>query len=110
MLISCISLNIYATHLFWPVIKIQTDHLFNFSKDYTRVCDIQIWVSAKPSQIHTIQSFQSISLHLISSAPWYIFNYSLHNDLKIDSVDKLATKHHVWGGSVAGCFPLSVFF
>jgi len=32
---------------------------------------IQIWGCAKPSQTKTIQAFQSITLHLLTSAPWY---------------------------------------
>jgi hypothetical protein len=55
---------------------------------------IQIWGCAKPSQIRTIQAFQSITLHMITSAPWFVSNSSLHSNLKIELVDQLATKHY----------------
>ncbi|KAE9543133.1 hypothetical protein AGLY_003044 [Aphis glycines] len=54
---------------------------------------MQIWGCAKPSQILSTQAFQSISLRLIASAPWYITNKALHKDLKIDTVNQLA-KHY----------------
>lgn len=43
---------------------------------------IQIWGCATPFQIQTIQDFQSISIQLITSAPWFISNDILHDDLK----------------------------
>lgn len=49
----------------------------------------QIWCCAKPSQLKTIEAFQSISLRTITSAPWYISNHTLHKDLNIEAVDKL---------------------
>lgn len=55
---------------------------------------IQIWGCAKPSQIRTIQAFQSISLRLITSAPWYVSNLSLHKDLKIETVSQTAKKYY----------------
>uniref|UniRef100_A0A2S2PCV7 Putative RNA-directed DNA polymerase n=1 Tax=Schizaphis graminum TaxID=13262 RepID=A0A2S2PCV7_SCHGA len=56
--------------------------------------NIQIWGYAKPSQIQTIQAFQSISLYQITSAPWYASNLSLHKDLKIDIVSKIAKNYY----------------
>ncbi|KAL4156145.1 hypothetical protein QTP88_000180 [Uroleucon formosanum] len=55
---------------------------------------MQIWGCAKTSQIRSIQAFQSISLRLIASAPWYITNKALHKDLKIDTVDQLAQNYY----------------
>lgn len=55
---------------------------------------IQIWGCAKPSQIRTLQAFQSITLRIISSAPWYVSNSTLQNDFKIETVNQLATKHY----------------
>lgn len=51
---------------------------------------IAIWGPAKPSNIRPIQAFQSISLRLITHAPWYVSNLSLHNDLKITTTTELA--------------------
>jgi len=51
---------------------------------------MQIWGCAKPSQVRTIQTSQSIILRLIASAPWYVTNETLHNDLRIPTVDQLA--------------------
>lgn len=62
--------------------------------------EIQIWVCFKASQIKTIQVFQSITFHsrkngkkkiifffFITSALWYVFNNSLHNDLNIETIN-----------------------
>jgi len=51
---------------------------------------IQIWGPAKPTNIRHIQAFQSISLRLLTGAPWYIINSALHNDLKLPTVNELA--------------------
>lgn len=44
---------------------------------------IQIGSYANPCQIRIIQAFQSITLRMISSAPWYVSN--LHSDFKTES-------------------------
>jgi len=38
--------------------------------------------------------FQSIALRLVTPAPWYISIDILHNDLNIETVNQLATKHY----------------
>lgn len=55
---------------------------------------IQIWGCAKPSQLRTLQAFQSITLRIISSAPWYVSNCTLQNDFKIEPINHLAIKHY----------------
>uniref|UniRef100_A0A2S2P0Y0 RNA-directed DNA polymerase from mobile element jockey n=1 Tax=Schizaphis graminum TaxID=13262 RepID=A0A2S2P0Y0_SCHGA len=50
---------------------------------------IQIWGSAKSSNLRTIQAFQSICLRQIVSAPWYIKNANLHKDLKVPTLSHL---------------------
>ena len=55
---------------------------------------MQIWGCAKPSQVRTIQASQSITLRLIASAPWYVTNETLHNDLRIPTVDQLAKLYY----------------
>jgi len=52
------------------------------------VIRIQIWGPAKPANIRPIQVFQSITLRLITGAPWYITNAAFHNDLKIHTVKR----------------------
>ena len=54
----------------------------------------QIWGCAKPTQIKTIEAFQSISLRTITSAPWYVSNYTLHKDLNIELVENLVKTHY----------------
>jgi hypothetical protein len=44
---------------------------------------IQIWGCAKPSHTKIIQRLQSNVLRTITNAPWYISNFTLHNDLQI---------------------------
>ena len=42
-----------------------------------------IWGSASPSQINRIQRIQNRYLRLITGAPWYVRNTTLHADLGI---------------------------
>jgi hypothetical protein len=49
----------------------------------------QIWGCAKPIQIKSIQSFQSICLHQIIFAPWFVSNHSFDKDLNIETVENL---------------------
>jgi len=55
---------------------------------------IQIWGPAKPANIRPIQAFQSITLRLLTGAPWYITNSALHNDLKLSTVNELAKSYY----------------
>jgi len=51
---------------------------------------IQIWSSAKPSDLRTSQAFQSTCLRQIVCAPWYIKNNNhLRKDLKIPMLSQL---------------------
>lgn len=47
---------------------------------------IQLWGSAKYSNIELIQRAQSKILRKITGAPWYIRNENLHNDLQVPLV------------------------
>jgi hypothetical protein len=47
---------------------------------------IQLWGCTKPSNKKIIQRFQSKFLRLITSAPWYVSNFTLYNDLQIQFV------------------------
>jgi len=38
---------------------------------------IQLWGFAKPSNMKTLQSFQSICLRIITSTPWYVSNKNI---------------------------------
>lgn len=51
---------------------------------------IAIWGPAKHSNIRPIQAFQSIALRLVTKAPWYVSNFTLHKDLKIATTTELA--------------------
>jgi hypothetical protein len=44
---------------------------------------IQLWRCAKPSNTKIVQRLQSNVLRTISNAPWYVSNFTLHNDLQI---------------------------
>jgi hypothetical protein len=44
---------------------------------------IKEWGYAKPSNTKIIQRLQSNVLRTITNAPWYVSNFSLHNDLQI---------------------------
>lgn len=47
---------------------------------------IEIWGCASKSNIAIIQRCQSKILRMIANAPWYVTNQTLHEDLKIPSV------------------------
>jgi hypothetical protein len=51
---------------------------------------IQLWGSAKPSNINKIQIFQSKCLRQITKAPFYVSNDTLHKDLSIPTVQLVA--------------------
>jgi hypothetical protein len=44
---------------------------------------IQLWVCAEPSNKKIIQRLQSNALCTITNAPWYVSNFTLHNDFQI---------------------------
>jgi hypothetical protein len=44
---------------------------------------IQLWGCVKPSNTKIIQRLQSKVLRTITNAPWYVSNFTLHNDLQI---------------------------
>jgi hypothetical protein len=44
---------------------------------------IQLWGRAKPSNTKIIQRLPSNVLRTITNAPWYVSNFTLHNDLQI---------------------------
>jgi len=51
---------------------------------------IALWGTAKPSNLRTIQAFQSICLRMVAKAPWYVTNAALHQDLKVQSINQTA--------------------
>jgi len=84
----------YCLHILLPTLKskLSINSKLTIYKSFLRpiwTYDSQIWGSAKLSQLQTIQEFQFISLRLIKPAPWYVTNNTLHNDLKIQTVEQL---------------------
>ncbi|VVC41929.1 Reverse transcriptase domain [Cinara cedri] len=51
---------------------------------------IQLWGAAKKSNTYKIQAFQSTSLQMITGAPPYVSNHTLHLDLKILTIHEEA--------------------
>jgi hypothetical protein len=47
---------------------------------------IELWRSSKPSNTKILQTFQSKMLRMISSAPRYVSNQTLHNNFDIPYV------------------------
>jgi hypothetical protein len=47
---------------------------------------IQLWSCAKPSHTQIIQRLQSKILRSMTNAPWYVSNFTLHNDLHVPFV------------------------
>jgi len=50
---------------------------------------IELWGSSKPSNNKILQTFQSKMLRMISSAPWYVSNQTLHSDFYIPCVKEV---------------------
>jgi hypothetical protein len=63
---------------------------------------MDIWHTAmglhKQSNTNIIQRFESKVLRLITNAPWYVSNLTLHNDLQIplviEEIHRLSTLYH----------------
>ncbi|KAL1117888.1 hypothetical protein AAG570_004201 [Ranatra chinensis] len=51
---------------------------------------LELWGSAKKSNIDRIQAFQSKVLRTILDAPWYVSNRTAHHDLNIPTVQQFA--------------------
>jgi hypothetical protein len=51
---------------------------------------LQLWGAAKKSNTNKIQTFQNISLRKIISAPYFVSNHMLHNDLHIKTINEEA--------------------
>lgn len=56
----------------------------------TMTYDIQLWGSAKNSNLKIVQASQSINLRLKTKASLYVSNYTLHNNLNICILPTLA--------------------
>jgi len=58
---------------------------------------IELWVYASNSSIAILQSCLSKVLRSMAKAPWYVSNFTLHNDLGIpfikDVLQERSTKH-----------------
>jgi len=59
---------------------------------------IELWGCASPSNIAKIQRYRSKLLRLITNAPWFVTNQTLHQDLCIEEVRNVfrgkAAAHH----------------
>ena len=50
---------------------------------------IELWGCSKPSNTKILQTLQSKMLRMISSAPWYVSNQTLHSDFEIPYVTEV---------------------
>jgi hypothetical protein len=64
---------------------------------------IQLWGCAKPSHTQIIQRLPSKILRFITGAPWYVSNFTLHNDLHVPIVAKeMRRLSHLYHHQLAG--------
>ena len=56
---------------------------------------IEIWGSASKSSQAILQKAQSKILRMITNAPWYVSNLTLHEDLKIPYVREVIFEKYV---------------
>jgi len=47
---------------------------------------LQLWDSAKKTNVNKIQAFQNIALRKLTNAPPYVSNVSLYSDLKLKTI------------------------
>ena len=47
---------------------------------------IELWGCSSKSKVNIIQRLQSKTLRLMTNAPWFVSNHTLHADLKISTV------------------------
>lgn len=50
---------------------------------------IELWGCSKPTNTKILQTFQSKTLRMMSDAPWYVSNKTLHNDLNVPYVTEV---------------------
>ena len=55
---------------------------------------VELWGSAKPSNLYKIQSLQSKILRKITHAPFYVSNQTIHSDLKVPFILDYAIDTH----------------
>jgi hypothetical protein len=93
-----ISLNL-RLHKLRPLLRSKTS-LTNKTLIYKQILrpamtyGIQLWGISKNSNLIKFQSFQSIFLHVISDALWYVSNRTLHQDLSLPPISTLAAHHY----------------
>jgi len=58
------------------------------------VYGIQLWGSAKPTNINRIQTYQSKTLRQITKPPYFVYNHTLHHNLSIPFVADVAKTHY----------------
>jgi hypothetical protein len=63
-----------------------------------RTYGIELWGCASKSHIADMQRSQSKILRMITNAPWYVTNQTLHDDLKVsfikDVIQEKSINHH----------------
>jgi hypothetical protein len=85
----CHCLNLKVRQMSWLLGRESTLSLENKTWIYKFILKpiwtygIQLWGCAKPSNSKIIQRLQSNVLRTITNAPWYVSNFTLHNDLQI---------------------------
>jgi hypothetical protein len=57
------------------------------------IYDVELWGCSKPSNAKLLQTYPSKTLRMMTGAPWYVSNLTLHNDLKIPFVHEEITLH-----------------
>ena len=53
---------------------------------------VHLWGTTSNSNVEILQRYQSKTLRLLTNAPWFISNNSLHNDLKIPTIKEAINK------------------
>lgn len=76
-----------------PTSKLSTENKLTLYKTILRpiwTYGIELWGTAKQTNVNRIQAFQSKTLRRITNAPFYVTNETLHRDLNIPYVSDLS--------------------
>ena len=90
-------LNLKTRNLYWILGRHSPLSLRNKALIYKVILrpvwtyGIELWGCASTSNIEILQRYQSKLLRLITQAPWYVTNQTLHRDLGIPTIQEVST-------------------
>jgi hypothetical protein len=87
-------LELKLENMHWPMnkkSKLSVENKLTFYKAVLKpvlTYGIELWGCRKPSNTKILQTYQPKTFRMLTNAPWFISNLTLHNDLKIPFVHR----------------------